>query len=127
MTPYGLHGRPQWKRPLRNSKAPRWMWSSRKPRTRAVGLEPLNGVPLTFSSTSGKLAQPWVAWRLQCAAVPWATRPSAPTASGPPELKLVSRTVEPSSVTFQSPLAPGVAIGTTVLSAEAPGMRPSGP
>jgi hypothetical protein len=34
----GCRGRPQWKRPARNSKAPGWMWSSMRPRTRAFAL-----------------------------------------------------------------------------------------
>ena len=58
-----------------------WMWSSTKPRTRAFGLGPLNGCPVTFTSTSGKVAQPWAGANDQRGSVEatWTSRPSAPT------------------------------------------------
>src|ERR1700742_2803183 len=119
VTPYGLQGRPQWKLPLRNSNAPRWMWSSRKPRTRAVGLDPLNGVPLTFSSISGKAAQPVAGTNAQRGApeaFAWVRRLSAPTPRPLPLATLTSPTTSPPSVTRQSAAGPGVAAGVTPFS-----------
>ena len=57
------------------------MWSSTKPRTRAFALGPLNGCPVTFTSTSGKVAQPWAGANDQRGSVEatWTSRPSAPT------------------------------------------------
>src|SRR5947207_2667690 len=35
-----------------------WVWASRKPRTRAVGLDPFSGVPVTFVVISGQAVHP---------------------------------------------------------------------
>ena len=45
-TPYGCHGRPQWTRPPRNSKAIMCMWASSRPRTSPNGVAPRVGSPL---------------------------------------------------------------------------------
>src|SRR5512132_407677 len=103
------------------------MWSSRKPRTFAVGLEPLNGWPVTFTSTSGKVAQPVLDTNVQRAAVPCATLPRPFTPSDLPVEKLIRPTVEPPSVTFQSAVGPGVDVAATLSSAPAAGILPSGP
>ena len=132
VTPYGLHGRPQWKRPPRNSKAPRWMWSSRKPRTRAVGLGPLNGVPVTFTSTSGKVAQPWAGCEATSAGGRGDLGEPAERADGRAALPVdtfVSRTRRRRrrSTLPVRRRARAWRSATTVSSAPALGMRPSGP
>ena len=73
------------------------MWASTKPRTRDVGLGPLNGGPVTFTSTSGKVAQPWAGASDQRGSVEatWTSRPSAPTPRCLPVHTFVSRSVSP--------------------------------
>src|SRR3954468_13171182 len=98
-----------------------------KPRTFAVELEPLKGWPVTFTWTSGKVAQPLRDTKVQRAAVPCATRPRPFTPSDLLVEKLVRPRVEPPSVTFQSAGGPGVDVEPTVSSAAAAGILPSGP
>jgi hypothetical protein len=92
-----------------------------------VDLEPLNGCPVTLTSTSGKVAHPLVDTKVQRAAVPCATRPRPFTPSDLLVEKLISPTVDPPSVTFQSAGGPGVEVGATLSSAPAAGILPSGP
>src|SRR2546421_369938 len=68
--PYGSQGRPEWKLPPRYSKFTQCMWPSISPRTSPYGTSPLLGVPLTFSSASGKTAQPVAGAKLNRAASP---------------------------------------------------------
>ena len=89
------------------------MWSSRKPRTFAVGLEPLMGVPVTLTSISGNLAHPCAATKVKPWALAPATRPSLPATPAatpwPVESALSVKPPAPWS-TVQSAGAPGVGV-----------------
>ena len=105
-----------------------WMWSSTKPRTRAVGRGPLKGWPVTFTSTSGKFAQPWAdvnAQRGLVAAI-WRSRPAPVTPTCRPVDTFVNSKLPPLSATLQSAAGPGVALGEMAPSTPALGMRASG-
>ncbi len=68
--PYGDHGRPQWKLPPRYSKFIQCMWPSSRPLTSPYEVSPRLGVPLTFSSASGKAAHPEAGAKLKRVASP---------------------------------------------------------
>jgi hypothetical protein len=107
-----------------------WMWSSMKPRTRPLGLVPLNGVPVALTSISGNSAQPLVATVVKRAAEPAGTcarRPAAPTPSALPFVSAVKVNPLATCCTVQSALGPGVAVDATVLSGPTAGMVASGP
>jgi hypothetical protein len=105
------------------------MWSSRKPRTCAVGLDPLNGWPVTLTWTSGKAAQPCAGTSVQRAAAvdPCARRPSELTTSCLPLDTLVTRSAAPTSSNVQSAVRPGVLVAAIPPSGPAEGIAPSGP
>jgi hypothetical protein len=105
------------------------MWSSMNPRTFAVGLGPLSGVPVTLTSTSGNFAQPCAAAKPQRAVVgaTWTSRPSPLTPSSLPVETLTSLSLPPTSCTRQSAGGPGVPVAATESSSEVAGILASGP
>ena len=105
------------------------MWASTKPRTRAVGRAPLNGCPLTFTSTSGNVAQPCAAAKDQRGAVESDLDQPARRAHAEvqPVDTFVSRSVPPPSATRQSAAGPGVAVGVIGSSSADARHAPSGP
>src|SRR3954469_12567759 len=56
--PYGCQGCPQWKFPPKYSNVIQCMWPSTRPPTFEYESGLTRGVPVAFSSASGKTAQP---------------------------------------------------------------------
>jgi hypothetical protein len=102
---------------------------SRKPRTGAVGLAPVNGVPVALTSISGKAVQPVAGTSFQRVSAPaeCARRPPELTVSPLPSATLVKRRRFPAAATLQSAGGPGAVADETVSSGVAWGISPAGP
>jgi hypothetical protein len=106
-----------------------WVWASRKPRTGAVGLAPLSGVPLALTCTSGKAVQPVAGTSDQrvSTTVEWPRRPADVTVR-PLPLDTFTKLSRPLLVaTLQSAGGPGVVVDETVSSTPTWGISPAGP